>query len=142
MTSTHEWGEFFPTTMSDFGYNETVAQDYFPMTKDEATQRNYSWKDDDEVSAYQGSYHAPLPISQYNESKTDQEAVKKNIEDCTTQVHLCQKSGKPFKVIPKELAFYIENALPIPSLGPDARHEVRMRSRNRRMIHSDTCDEC
>ena len=37
MTSTHEWGEFFPTTMSDFGYNETVAQDYFPMTKDEAT---------------------------------------------------------------------------------------------------------
>jgi hypothetical protein len=31
-----EWGEFFPTSLSPFGYNETVAQEYFPMMREEA----------------------------------------------------------------------------------------------------------
>ncbi|NUJ97742.1 hypothetical protein HGA92_03055, partial [Candidatus Gracilibacteria bacterium] len=26
-----EWGEFFPSSLSPFGYNETVAQEYFPI---------------------------------------------------------------------------------------------------------------
>ncbi|NUJ97665.1 hypothetical protein HGA92_02650 [Candidatus Gracilibacteria bacterium] len=26
-----EWGEFFPASLSPFGYNETIAQDYFPI---------------------------------------------------------------------------------------------------------------
>ena len=30
-----EWGEFFPSSISPFGYNETVAQDYYPMTREE-----------------------------------------------------------------------------------------------------------
>lgn len=32
MKSIGEWGEFFPLTLSPFGYNETVAQDYFPVS--------------------------------------------------------------------------------------------------------------
>ena len=34
MRSTEEWGEFFPHKISPFGYNETVAQEYFPMTEE------------------------------------------------------------------------------------------------------------
>ena len=30
------WGEFFPASLSPFGYNETVANEYFPLTKDQA----------------------------------------------------------------------------------------------------------
>ena len=30
-----EWGEFFPSSLSPFGYNETVAMEYFPMTREE-----------------------------------------------------------------------------------------------------------
>ena len=30
-----EWGEFFPASMSPFGYNETVAQEYFPLSREE-----------------------------------------------------------------------------------------------------------
>ncbi len=30
-----EWWEFFPPSLSAFGYNETIAQEYFPMTKNE-----------------------------------------------------------------------------------------------------------
>jgi len=35
MKQTGERGEFFPTDMSIFGYNETEAQTYYPMTKEE-----------------------------------------------------------------------------------------------------------
>jgi hypothetical protein len=34
-----EWGEFFPATMSPFGYNETVANEYYPLSKSEATEK-------------------------------------------------------------------------------------------------------
>jgi hypothetical protein len=33
MKSTGEWGEFFPLSMSPFGYDETVAQEYYPLMK-------------------------------------------------------------------------------------------------------------
>ena len=40
-----EWGEFFPASISPFPYNETVAQDYFPLTKEEALKRGYKWRE-------------------------------------------------------------------------------------------------
>ena len=35
MITTGEWGEFFPSSLSPFGYNETVAQEYFPMSRED-----------------------------------------------------------------------------------------------------------
>ncbi|USN57484.1 MAG: hypothetical protein H6766_03455 [Candidatus Peribacteria bacterium] len=40
-----ERGEFFHPSLSPFGYNETVAQEYFPLTKDEALARGYKRSD-------------------------------------------------------------------------------------------------
>ena len=40
MISDGEWGEFLPASMSPFGYNETVAQEYFPLTRDSVIARN------------------------------------------------------------------------------------------------------
>ena len=31
MKKTGEWGEFFPSSISPFGYNETVAMEYYPI---------------------------------------------------------------------------------------------------------------
>ena len=45
MKSTKEWGEFFPTELSAFGYNETVAQEYFPMTEEEVKKQRWKWYD-------------------------------------------------------------------------------------------------
>jgi hypothetical protein len=35
MISDGDWWEFFPASMSPFGYNETVAQEYYPLSRDE-----------------------------------------------------------------------------------------------------------
>lgn len=45
MTKTSEYGEFFPASMSPFAYNKTIAQDYFPLTKEEALKKGYKWRD-------------------------------------------------------------------------------------------------
>jgi hypothetical protein len=34
MQTTGEWGEFFDPSLSPFGYNETVAMEYFPLKKE------------------------------------------------------------------------------------------------------------
>jgi len=39
MKNTDEWGEFFPHHLSPFGYNETVAEEYFPMTEVEVKSK-------------------------------------------------------------------------------------------------------
>jgi hypothetical protein len=39
MKQTGERGEFFDPKLSQFGYNETVAQEYFPLTREEALAR-------------------------------------------------------------------------------------------------------
>ncbi len=35
MMKTGEWGEFFASSLSPFGYNETVANEYFPMSRED-----------------------------------------------------------------------------------------------------------
>jgi hypothetical protein len=39
MQARGEWGEFLPLSTSIFGYNETAAHEYMPLTKEEALQR-------------------------------------------------------------------------------------------------------
>ena len=39
------YGEFFPVELSPFGYNETTAQEYFPLNKEQALLKGYNWRE-------------------------------------------------------------------------------------------------
>jgi hypothetical protein len=41
----YRYGEFFPIEKSPTPYNETTAQEFFPLTKDQATKMGYKWKE-------------------------------------------------------------------------------------------------
>ncbi len=69
MKSTGEWGEFFPHTMSPFGYNETCAQDYFSTTEKEIKTLGWNWYQED-VKPFEGKALTPLPIREYDERST------------------------------------------------------------------------
>lgn len=45
MQTTGERGEFFDPSLSPFGYNETIAHEYFPMTKNQASEKGYKRQD-------------------------------------------------------------------------------------------------
>ncbi|MBU0732230.1 zinc-ribbon domain containing protein [Patescibacteria group bacterium] len=45
-----EFGEFFPASISPYFYNDTSAQELFPLKKEEALEKNYKWQDEDKKS--------------------------------------------------------------------------------------------
>jgi|GEM_PF-1900695 hypothetical protein len=45
MQETGEWGEFFDPSLSHFGYNESLAHEYFPLSYQEAVARGYKRQD-------------------------------------------------------------------------------------------------
>lgn len=42
---------FSPADCSPFWYNETIAMEYYPLTKQEALDKKYNWSD----------YETPMP---------------------------------------------------------------------------------
>jgi hypothetical protein len=130
MKKTGEWGEFFPASISPFGYNETLAADYFPLAKTEAEKLEWKWYEDTESELYKGSvYKIPADI--------------KDVDDeITKSILICEKTKKPYKIIPQELEFCREHGIPIPRQCPDERHRVRMNLRNPRKLFSRACAKC
>jgi hypothetical protein len=125
-----EWGEFFPVKHSPFGYNETVASEYFPLKKKEACEKGWHWHDDEKKEKYLGpSLEIPNDIHEVPESICD-------------QILLCEITGRPYKIIPQELRFYRKMKLPIPRKCPDQRHLERLALRNPRTLWNRTCAKC
>jgi len=125
MVTTKEWGEFFPFSISTFGYNETIAQEYFPHT--EASVKIVGWKwHQEESTIYTGPAYTPLDILQYHEKYVSPEIAQKNIDACLKGVLVCEITKKPFNIVRQELAFYIENKLSLPRICPEQRHKERI----------------
>ncbi len=134
MMKTGEWGEFFPSSLSPFGYNETVAQEYFPLTKEQATKDNtFNWSD----------YEAPFPkVEKIIPANKLPEDISKIPDDILNWAIECEVTKKPFRIIRQELEFYRKHQLPIPRRHPDQRHLDRMALRNPRKLFERKCDKC
>ena len=110
----YKYGELFPPEISPFGYNETTANDYYPLNKQEAIDKGYNWSDYESDVKYEFSdYEIPDDIRE----------VK---DDILQKVLKCEVSGKAYRIIPMELQFYRQMGLPIPKRAPLQRHRDRM----------------
>ncbi len=123
------FGEFFPTNMSAFGYNETVAQDYFPMSKEEALSRGYKWKDPDPKEYKPQTYEIPDNIDNV-------------IDEILDEILVCTRCGKNYKIMPAELNFYRQSNLPVPRKCFHCRHSDRKALRNPRHLWNRNCQKC
>ena len=159
MKSTGEWWEFFPTEISPFWYDETVAMEHFPLTENAilfsqspgvsrhplsqgGKEQGWKWKWEEETSSYHGPYYSILPIHEYDEKIVGYETAQKNIEDILWGILKCEVTWKPFKIIKQELAFHIENNIQLPKKHPDQRHKERLSQRNPRKIYERNCADC
>ena len=130
MQKTGEWGEFFPVKCSPFGYNESVADEFFPLSKEAILDRNYGWKVDDESNSYQG------PVTEFPDNI---EAVDDSI---LQKILTCETTGKLYKLIPQELEFYRRMKLAIPRRAPNQRHADRLALRNPQTLWPRACAGC
>jgi hypothetical protein len=130
MRSTGEWGEFFAPAVTPFGYNETVAHEYFPLTSEAAQAGGWRWTVDDKQESYMGpDYQVPDDIAEVP-------------DDVTEKILLCEATGKPYKIIPQELIFCRTMGVPLSRICPDERHRQRMQLRNPRKLWDRECANC
>jgi hypothetical protein len=126
----YKYGESFPIELSPFGYNETAAQDYYPLTRKEAIQEGYPWSDYESQIKYQFSdYQIPDDISE----------VK---DDVLEKILKCEVTGKAYKIIPQELNFYRKMGLPLPKRCPLWRHRDRLAQLPKRKLFLRKCQKC
>ncbi len=130
MTKTGEWGEFFPIELSPFAYNETVAQEYFSLTKEEVLSRGWKWKDDKMSTKYTGEkYEIP-------------DSITETSDDILQAILECEDCEKNYRLVKPELKFYRKMNLPVPHKCPNCRHKDRMALRNPRRLYDRKCDNC
>ncbi|MFH0820797.1 MAG: hypothetical protein V1908_03415 [Candidatus Peregrinibacteria bacterium] len=133
MQKTSEWGEFFPVTMSPFAYNETVAQEYFPLTTEEAQKRSWSWRIEEEKLS---DVKKVIPAAKLPDT------IKEIPDEVLEWAIACEATGRPFKVTPQELRFYREHQLPMPHLHPDERYRRRLEFKRPHHLYSRPCSKC
>jgi hypothetical protein len=132
----YKYGEFFPSELSPFAYNETIAQEYYPLTKEQAIQQGYKWKDKEERN-----YTIDIHTEDIPDSITDiedQDILNKVIE-CSHKGTCNQQCTEAFKIIPEELSFYRRMNLPLPHLCPNCRHYERLAQRNPMKLWHRSC---
>lgn len=133
MIKTGEWGEFLPVEISSFGYNKTLAQMYYPLTREKVLEKGWQWDD----------YEPPQPeVSK----KIKAEDLPDNIKDVTDEilnsVIECETSKKLFKITAQELKFYRNQHVPLPRKCFAQRHFERFLKRNPRKFWKRNCAKC
>jgi len=158
-----EWGEFFPVELSPFNYNETVAQEYFPMTKEEVEAKG-RWPANRSAATNQDKAHLRQGYGgqpslregwKWKDEVDEVPDVEKIIpaeklpdtiddipDDVLNWAIKCEETERPFRIVKQELEFYRRMKLPIPHLHPDERHKRRMALRNPRKLWKRECDKC
>ena len=123
---TYKYGEFFPPEICPFAYNETVAQEYFPVAKEKSIEEGFGWKNPD-AKNYQitlAPENIPEKISEVNDSILEQ------IIGCSHKGQCNHQCLTAFRLTAAELQFYKKAEIPIPRLCMNCRHCERLSKRN------------
>lgn len=122
----YKYGEFFPTEMSPFCYNETVANDNFPLNKETAISLEYLWKEK-ELKNY-------IPTIKNNEMpdniKDVNDKILNEVIECEHKGECNDRCTTAFKIIEDELIFYKRFNIPLPHLCYGCRYNIKFRKRN------------
>lgn len=125
------YGDFFPVELSFFGYNETVAQEQFPLTKEQAVDRGYYWSEN-----VRGTYGAET--KNWNDVP---ERISDIDFDIMQEVFTCQETQKNYRCIEQEKQVYKQLDVPLPRIHPDVRHEKRMIARGENKLYKRTTED-
>jgi len=131
MQKTGEWGQFFPLSICPFGYNETVAQEYMPLTRKDVESRGWRWAEEQKAEKEYMGPKVEVP-----------DRIDDTTDDLCEKILICELSGKPYKIIPQEFKFYKKLGIPVPKRSPLQRHKDRNVLRNPRTLWKRTCSKC
>jgi hypothetical protein len=132
----YKYGEFFPIELSPVGYNESMAQEYFPLGKEEIVRQGYTWRETAERSYKPTLQSGALP-----------DHIKDAADSITNEVVACEHAGKcnqlcvtAFRITPDELTFYRKLGVPLPRLCHNCRTFERLKQRTGLQLYARKCE--
>jgi len=122
----YKYGEFFPIETCPFAYNETTAQEFFPLTREEAISRGYSWREEKKRN-----YQITIQVNNLPKTIVDTpDSIVDEIISCEHEGNCNEQCTSAFKIVPAELQFYRRMNLPLPKICPNCRNARRLKFRN------------
>lgn len=106
----YRYGEFFPSELSPFAYNETIVSRFFPLSEKEAVASGYRWQ-----AIGQGD-HPPTM-----KARDLPDHIKDAPDRILEEIVGCEKCGRGFKIVKMELDFLRRMRLPLPRRCPFCR---------------------
>ncbi len=131
MKKTGEWGEFFPTRLSHFGYNETFAQDYYPLTKEQALTKGWRWQDEMKI---------PKGTSTISWDKVP-DSIQEVTDSILKEIVACETCGRDYRIVQQELQLYKKMNVPIPHYCFQCRLAKRVAFRNPSYLWKRTTED-
>lgn len=129
------YGEYFPAELSPFAYNETIAQEFFPLNEESVRAAGLAWREDPARN-----YSITVPTGKIPDNITEVTPdFAKEIIGCGHEGKCTHRCTTAFRIIPEELAFYQGLNIPLPKLCPNCRHFERIAKRNPLKTWRRTC---
>ncbi len=119
---TFSYGDFFPPQLSPWGYNETLAYDYFPLREDEAIQKGYNWTRREKREYGITMHNDAIPEN----VETADESILKEIIECGHEGKCSYQCSGAFRITKEKLSFLKEKQMALPDLCPNCRHYERI----------------
>jgi len=131
----YKYGEYLPSEHSLWTYNETWANQFFPLKKEEALEKGYRWRDylkrDYETTIK--PENLPNHIDDVSDSILDEVIACEHTitEDGKMHESNCnQQCTTAFRILPDELKFYRAMKLALPHLCFNCRYYERLKKVN------------
>ncbi|MBU1728260.1 hypothetical protein KKA39_03085 [Patescibacteria group bacterium] len=121
---TYKYGEFFPSELSLWKYNETWAHKYFPLTKQEAIEKGYDWQENPKRD-----YKTTIKAKDLLDNIKDvSDSILEEVIECDHNGTNCnQQCVETFRILPNELQFYRQMNISLPRLCHNCRHYERLK---------------
>ena len=120
--------EHFPPEFSPFAYNDSIAAEHFPLSKED-------------ILVYGGKFYE-TPRTEYETSVDAQQlpdVIHDAPEETVKELIACQHCKKAYRIIAPELQFLKQNNIPLPRYCVDCRHTNRIAQRNKSFLHERSC---
>ena len=137
----YSYGEFFPPDMSPWGYNETQAQEYFPLERDDIEKQGFRWREFEKriYSVTKKASELPDRIEDAGD-KLLEEVIQCAHEEKNDHPWGCGSScPTAFRLTREELQFYRQMHLPLPRMCFNCRHFERIAWRNKPHLWHRSC---
>jgi hypothetical protein len=117
----YKYGEFFPIEISPWSYNETLAQEFFPLNKDETAKNGYAWREPDTKN-----FNITILVDKIYDNIDDvNEHILKEVLECAHKGKCNHQCGIAFRITDYEFKFYKKHNIPLPIFCPNCRHYER-----------------